>query len=553
MIPMKAQDATNPIFKLIPVSADKCKEYKGFIVCDVSTDELEEAANRLHHSGMCRFTTCLAYDNRAVDNSFHVVYVFDCRNNLYLCLRLKLPGVLPKTRSLARIVDAPPCVWCEWEAKELYGIEFEGHPGKGRFILPDSWPENFHPMRKDAPRPPQPSARSGTVEGGKDKSAGLPIGPFHPALHEPEFFELVVDGERIVDAKYRGFFVYRGIEKLAEERFTYDQIPFLAERVCGICGFTHSIAYCQAVERALDIEVPPRAQYIRALLLEIERIHSHILWAAIMFHIVGFDAGFMHLMALREEVMSIAEEITGNRKTYSMVLPGGVRRDVKEEMLKTIADRLERVVGKAVKLAYSYLDVAEVRSRFEEVGMLSREEALKLGALGPVARASSVEVDVRRDHPYAAYPELEFNVVVRDEGDVLARFLVRLEELMESLRIVKQIAELIPKTPIMNCDYEYKPFASAVAATEAPRGENLHFIVTGNANRIWRWRVRAPSYNNISLLPKMLRGYQVADAPVIITSIDPCFSCTDRLLVVDSRAKRARVLSLRELVRGGSV
>jgi len=550
---MGAQDLANPIFKFIPVSIDKCKKYEEFILCDVIADELEEAANRLHNSGVCRFTTCLAYDNRAVDNSFHMVYVFDCRNNLYLFLRLKLPSVLPKTRTLTRIVDAPPCVWCEWEAKELYGIEFEGHPGKGRFMLPDSWPENFHPMRKDASQPPRPSIRSKAVEGGWGKSASLPIGPFHPALHEPEFFELVVDGEKIVDARYRGFFVYRGIEKLAEERFTCDQIPFLAERVCGICGFTHSIAYCQAVERALDIEVPRRAQYIRTLLLEVERIHSHILWAAMMFHVVGFDTGFMHLMALREEVMSIAEEVTGNRKTYSMVLPGGVRRDVKEEMLKAIVGRLERAVGKVVKLAHSYLEVSEVRSRFEEAGILSREEAFKLGALGPVARASGVEVDVRRDHPYAAYPELEFNIVVRDEGDVLARFQVKLEELVESLHIVKQIAEHIPKTPIVDRDYKYKPFAYGVGVTEAPRGENLHFVVTGYAGRIWRWRIRAPSYNNISLLPKMLKGYQVADAPVIITSIDPCFSCTDRFLVVDSRAKKARILSLRELVKGGLV
>ncbi len=532
----------------IGLPRDKCIDDGKVLYCTVNENELAVMAVRLHEYPGCKLTSCLAYDNRFIDGFFHIAYVFDCfSHNKYIVLDTRVPSPAPVSNSLAQKLKCSACLWCEWEIRDLYGIEFREHPGRGRLVLPDTWPENVHPMRKDAPSiriktpPSAPVTRRGA---GK---AIVPVGPYHPALHEPEYFELVVDGERVVEARYRGFFVYRGIEKLAEERFTYDQVPFLAERICGICGFTHSCCYCQAVEKALGINVPERALYIRTLLLELERVHSHLLWMAIMFHTIGYEPGFMHLMFLREKVMDVAEKLTGNRKTYGMNLPGGVRRDIDPGKAQALLGGLEKQVKKALKLARSYLEVSEARSRIEEVGVLSRYDAKKHSALGPVARASGLGVDVRKDHPYAAYGlGVDVDVKVRDEGDVLARFLVRIDETEESMRIMREVLERMPGGEIITRDYEYKPMRRGLSATEAPRGEDIHFVITGLSSRLFRWKVRAPSYNNISILPIMLEGYTLADAPVIIASIDPCFSCTDRVIVVDRASGKKR--RLREVI-----
>ncbi|NPA05219.1 MAG: hydrogenase large subunit [Crenarchaeota archaeon] len=506
-----------------------CREEGGGVVyCRAGAGEGIRAAARLHEDSGCRLTTCLAYDYRLVDGSFHVVYVFDCpRLGRYIDIDIAVSD--SSIDSLAAVLETMQCKWCEWEIRDLYGIGFRGHPGRGRLVLPDSWPEDYHPLRKDAPsRPPRlerPARR-------RARGPGLPLGPYHPALHEPEYFELEVEGERVKGVRYRGFFVYRGIEKLAEDRFRAEQVPFLAERICGICGFVHSTTYCMAFERAVGIEVPERAKYLRSMLLEIERIHSHLLCTAVMLHAAGYDTGFMQLMAVREEVMSVAEELTGNRKTYSANTPGGVRIDPDDSLVREAVERVSRAAEKAVKLARSFLEVSEVYTRLEGVGVLGRRDAWRHGALGPVARASGIDVDVRRDHPYAAYGSLEFEVPVRDEGDCLARYLLRLDEVLESASILRQIARSIPRGPVVNRDYDYAELRVGQAASEAPRGECIHYVITGVSGRLWRWKVRAPSYNNIPLLELMLKGYLVADAPVIISSIDPCFSCTDRLIRV---------------------
>ena len=515
----------------------ECRFEDSVLYCMVELRNLPKAVARLHEYPGCKLTACLAYDYRFVDGFFHVAYILDCfSHGRYIVLDSRIPPAEATADSVAVKLGCNACLWCEWEARDLYGIEFRGHPGSGRLVLPDNWPEDNYPLRKDSKLPP---GVYGGVGGRGSLEAIVPIGPYHPALHEPEYFELVVEGERIVEARYRGFFVYRGIEKLAETRFTYDQIPFLAERICGICGYTHSCCYCQALEKALCIDVPERALYIRTILLELERIHSHLLWMAAMFHAMGYEPGFMHIMLLREKVMDMAEKLTGNRKTYGMNLPGGVRRDIDAELAKKLLGEVEKSVHRALKLARSYLEIPEVRSRVEGVGVLSRYDAKKHSTVGPTARGSGLGVDVRKDHPYAAYGVgVDVDVKVRDEGDVLARFMVRVEETEDSLRIIREALNTIPPGEVLNRDIEYKPLKTGLSATEAPRGEDIHYLITGYSSRVFRWKVRAPSYNNIAALPVMLEGYSLADAPVIIASIDPCFSCTDRIVIVDSKTGR---------------
>ncbi len=521
----------------------------------VRAEDLPEVANELQWGLGGYYSTSVGADFRPIDGTYKLYHIFSVPQcSRYVVTQASLPPSLPKAPSITPVI--PGANWGEREVRDMVGIEFEGHPEPKRLVLPHNWPEGIHPLRKDFPYD-----RKLIIEGVDDevehvdelarKYQVVPIGPYHPALHEPEYFELYVDGEVVVEARYKGFMVHRGIEKVAESRMTLNQVPFIAERICGICGFTHSCCYCQAVESALRIEVPERAKYVRTILLEIERIHSHLLWMGVALHVLGFDTGFMAYWRIREPVMRLAEELTGNRKTYGANVVGGVRWDIREDHVEKALRILRRVREECVALTEKVLKIKEVVSRMKGVGYLSREDARRICVVGPTARASGLDIDVRRDHPYAAYGELDFRVPVRDEGDVLARFLVRYEEVLESVSIVEQALQNLPKTPLINEDYEVVPLRIGVGATEAPRGEDVHLVVTGLGNKVYRWRPRAPSYNNIPATLYMLKGAYLADAPIIIASIDPCFSCTDHCLVIDVRSGSSRFVSFRELVRGG--
>jgi len=515
-----------------------------------------------------RHSTCVGIDARPLNSSFKVLHILalDAARK-YLIIEVEARRDRASVPSITPLM--PAANWAEREAMDLLGIRFEGHPEPYRLILPDDWPEGIYPLRKDFPynrklsqllkgsgrlsNEPRSFSANYLVrqEEGWVKYAAVPFGPYHPALHEPEYFEVLVEGERVIDARYRGFFVHRGMEKLAESRMTVNQIPFLAERICGICGYTHACAYCQAVEAAAGIDVPERALYIRSILLEIERLHSHLLWFGVAYHVLGFDTGFMAMWRIREDVMRVAEALTGNRKTYGMNLVGGVRRDIdvkKAALVLRMLDRVER----EFKEFYSHtLAMGEVVERVKGVGVLTREDAAKLGAVGPHARASGLSIDVRVDHPYAAYGFVDVNVAVQDSCDVLARIVVRYEEVLESIRLIREFLTNMPEGELMAEDVEIPPLRVGVGATEAPRGEDVHVVVTSGGNKVYRWRPRAPSYMNLATVPTMLRGERLANVPIIIASIDPCFSCTDHVLVVDARTGAKRVLRLGALLKRG--
>ncbi len=517
------------------------------IIAEVPKAELRSLARELFEAG-CYYATGIGADEREKTQSFAMYHVLNCeKEKKYVVLKvkgLKIPSITPEIKGAN---------WAEREAMDMLGIEFEGHPEPRRLILPDDWPEGVYPLRKDFKYDERPPLTFKTCVPPTPRDAiRVPVGPFHPTLHEPEYFELRVKGHKIVGATYRGFHVHRGMEKLAESRMTIHQIPFLAERICGICGFTHSCAYCQAIEKAISLEIPERAEYIRTILLEIERIHSHLLWFGVAFHLLGFDTGFMHAWRIREHVMDLAELLTGNRKTYGMNLPGGVRRDINEEKKEKTLKVLDQVGGEIKELLENSAQMKEIVSRIKEVGILPREEGREIGVLGPVARASSIDTDVRRDHPYAAYPEVEFEVPVYDGCDVLSRFLVRVEETFESIKIVREALENLPPGEIILEEFEMPEFKFSVGATEAPRGEDVHFVITGEANKVYRWRPRAPTYNNLPAIPIMLDGENLADAPIIIASIDPCFSCTDHVTVVEDNSDKVLWKgSLEEFLRRG--
>lgn len=359
----------------------------------------------------------------------------------------------------------------------------------------------------------------------------IPIGPQHPALKEPESFSVTLSGERIMAFSARLGYNHRGIEKACEER-TYLQDVYLIERICGICSHTHSTAFVQAVEEIAKLEIPKRALYIRTIIGELERIHSHLLWLGVAGHEVGFDTLLMYTWRDREVVMDILAAVTGNRVNYGMNTIGGVRRDLDKDQIKAILkamDVLEDRTKYYIKVASEERTLIE---RLSNVGKLSHEDAVSLGAVGPTGRASNVDRDTRRDDPYAAYGDLDFKVITDNHCDVYGRALVRLGELMESYKIIRQAIEKMPEGPIAVKMPRKIPSGEAFSRYEAPRGECVHFVKANGTDKPERVKVRAPTLANIQTVARMLEDGQLADLPIVIAAIDPCFSCTDRLIEV---------------------
>jgi len=365
----------------------------------------------------------------------------------------------------------------------------------------------------------------------------IPIGPQHPALKEPESFSVTLSGERIMAFSARLGYNHRGIEKACEDR-SYTQNVYLTERICGICSHAHSTAFVQAVEEIAGIKIPDRASYIRTIISELERIHSHLLWLGVAGHEIGFDTLLMYTWRDREIVMDILAQITGNRVNYGMNTIGGVRRDIDDEQKKNILkamDKLEERTLYYITVATSERTVIE---RLSGVGVLPHKDAVRLGAVGPTGRASGVDRDTRRDDPYAAYDRIKFKVITDDHCDVYGRTLVRVGELMEAYKIIRQALKDMPEGPITVKAPRKIPAGEAVSRYEAPRGEDLHYVKSNGTEKPERVKVRAPTLANVQTVAKMLEDGQLADLPIVIAAIDPCFSCTDRMTIIKHAGSR---------------
>ena len=379
----------------------------------------------------------------------------------------------------------------------------------------------------------------------------IPIGPQHPALKEPESFSLTMVGETILQASVRLGYNHRGIEKACEQR-TYVQDVYLLERICGICSHSHSTCFVQTVEEIAGIELPKRAAYIRTLIAELERIHSHLLWLGVAGHEVGFDTLLMYTWRDREVVMDLLAALTGNRVNYGLNTLGGVRRDVtaeqKEQILKAmdvLEDRTKYYIGVATT-------ETTLINRFAGVGLLEHDDAVRLGAVGPTARASAVDIDIRRDDPYAAYADLSFKVITDSHNDVYGRAVVRVLELMECYSLVRQIVKQMPEGPIALKAPRKIPAGEAFGRYEAPRGEDVHYVRANGTDRPERVKVRAPTLANVQAVGHMLKNRYLADMPIIVAAIDPCFSCTDRMIsVAQAGGRRADVMTWDRLRRHG--
>ncbi len=355
----------------------------------------------------------------------------------------------------------------------------------------------------------------------------IPIGPQHPALKEPLSFLLTVEGERVVESALRLGYVHRGLERIFQNR-NYVQNVHVAERVCGICSHTHTTTYCQGVEALLGLQVPLRALYLRTLLCELERIHSHLLWLGVLAEHIGFTTIFMYAWRDREIVLDIMEELSGGRVAHAVNVIGGVRIDVTPEQTRSILVRLDEL-ERQIEI---FLDVIQHEQTFQArtrvVGRLSAEQVRRYCVVGPVARAAGVDVDLRRDAPYAVYDRLDFRVITANEGDVWACTLVRALEIVESLRMCRQLLRELPEGPLAVRAPRRVPPGQVVSRCEAPRGELLYYIRSDGSDRPARVKIRTPTLTTLIILPDQLRNVNTADVPAVLAGADLCIACADR-------------------------
>ena len=374
----------------------------------------------------------------------------------------------------------------------------------------------------------------------------IPVGPQHPALHEPLLFRVKVEGERIVEIIPSTGYNHRGIEKLCENN-TFLKDVYLAGRVCGICNVVHTTCYSEGVERIGNIEVPPRAKYLRTLLNELERIHSHMIALAILGELIGFHTLFMLMMRDREPVLALKEMVAGNRVQADYVMPGGVKRDVTPEKCEKIKKTLDHVEERIKYYQKVFEKDSIITKRLSGVGVLGKTDVSRYGFVGPIARGSGVKTDVRYEDPYAAYDEIPFNVITREEGDSWARTMVRIGEIFETINMLRYTLDHLPEGPIGPKVMIRKVQAGeAISRVEAQRGQLVYYIVSKGGDKPYRLKIRTPSFNNIMNSPVLFKEANIADLPAILASLDPCISCMERLVIIekDERIERKSLIDL---------
>ena len=533
----------------------------------VDRNDLPLAVKTLYYDIGGFISTMIPNDERQINGCYALYYAismegskmteaddFAAEDKCFITVKTLIPGSDPTFPSVTPLV--PACVWYEREAYDMFGLVAEGLPDKRRLVLSDDWPDGLHPLRKDAmdyryrPDPvdhrDEPDSEFLFPTG--DAVVDVPLGPLHITSDEPGHFRLFCDGDEIIDADYRLFYQHRGMEKLAENRMNYDQMGYLAERVCGICGYAHAIACIEAAEKAIKLEIPLRAQAIRVICLEIERLHSHLLNIGLACEVTGNYNAFMHIFRVREYSMELAQLVTGGRKTYGNVVMGGLRRDMTNQEIKKGIEIINKLDVQISEIWDAVMEDKRQIGRWKGVGILDRQIARDFSPVGPNMRGSGFKRDNRYDHPYDFFKQIKFEVAVEHGCDVFAREMVRYKELKSSIHIIRQCFELMPQTPIMIDPVTMiKPENFALGHDEAPRGENVHWIMQGSAQKVYRWRCRAATYNNWPSLRYQFRGNNISDAALIVCSLDPCYSCTERVTLVDVRTKKSKILTEKDL------
>ncbi len=498
------------------------------IYVDLPSSDPRPLTGLLAESG-CRVAAVFAEDRTATEDRYNIYYVYEHpSDSRYLLARAPVSTTDLSFPSLA--AEIPALNWQEREIQDWFGLAAEGHPNPRRVALHDNWPE-VHPLRKDFPidtvLPPfegeqhvfRPTLGEGVFQ--------IPVGPVHAGIIEPGHFNFAVAGEPILYLQLRMFFTHKATEKLFEQ-LPLHRAVYLAESISGDSGFSHGTAFCQAVEQAAGVEIPARARCIRTILLELERLYNHVADIGAIVMDVGFGIANAHASRLREMILSINEELTGSRLLRGIVCPGGVRQDSTTEQFAEALRVLEIFEREFASLMRLIESSDSTRDRLTRTGILRPDKARDLGIVGVAGRASGVDRDVRRDHPYAAYNLVSLDVPVYEEGDVLRRMQVRVDEIRQSLVVIRAIESQLAPGVRRVAIPPIPPDRCALGAVEGWRGEILHWIRTGPNHTLERCKIKDPSLNNWPAIVEAVQGNIVPDFPVINKSFNLSYSGTDR-------------------------
>lgn len=471
-----------------------------------------------------------ASDERKINGNFTLHHVFADRvNGLLLTVKTFISENSPEFDSVAGVIHAAAAYECE--IRDMFGLTAAGHPGLKRIVIHDNWPEDAYPLRKDFDKRFKPpfvtennESRFLEVEG--EGAFEVPVGPVHAGIIEPGHFRFSVAGEPIINLEAQLSYVHRGLEKLSED-MSIEKCYYLSERISGDESFSNSLAYCMAVEKLADVVIPERADFTRVVFAELERLTSHLGDLAGICVDVAYGFAASQFRMMRGWSYLLADELCGRRFLRSVNKPGGLRRDFIAGKEKKIYEFIPRIFRELKDTAEIIKANSMFTDRVENTGILKNNIAVDLNAVGPVARASGVNIDVRRDFPYAAYGKLEFSVPEHANGDVNCRMNVKIEECFESIKLILQAVESMPSGRICGDLGHIEPFRYAFGWTESPRGENMHWVMAGENDTIHRYKIRTPSFCNWPALCHAVKGNIIPDFPLINKSFNLSYAGND--------------------------
>ena len=474
-------------------------------------------------------SSMICNDERSLSKYFKIYYVFSLQDeNTFLIVNIPVSEQQPDFPSITPKI--PAAHWYEREIKDMFGLEPVGHPDPYTLVLHGNFPDNTYPLRKDFninTRLPHLESKLPfkRVEG--EGVFEIPVGPIHAGIIEPGHFRFSAVGDSILYLDAKLFYTHKGTEKIFEA-MPFTKALFLAERICGVCAASHATGYCQAIEKVAGVEIPPRAKFIRTIILELERLYNHIGDVGNVCAGASFLMCASHGFRIREYLQKLNETITGNRYLRGIITIGGVRFDIDYDLKERILNLLTIIKKDFKELIDIMFASSSLLDRMETTGRLSTETAKGLGVVGVPARASGICRDTRINHPYAAYSEVDFDIpVYYNEGDVCARVKVRIDEVSQSISIIEQCFSKMPEGSIKTTIKELPPYKQALSYVESPRGEDIYWVMTAPNNRLFRYKVRSPSFCNWPAIPYTIPGNIVPDFPLINKSFELCYSCTD--------------------------
>ncbi len=497
---------------------------------EIRAGALHMATDAAWDNGRRQLTAMFANDERSLTGCFAIYCIF-AGNKEFKVIKALLKKDDPlEFPSLTPIFSG--AAWYEREIHDLFGLTPIGHPDLRPLVLHENWPRGVYPLRKDfAVNSPVPEAHEhypmAHVHG--EGVFEVPVGPIHAGIIEPGHFRFSQAGENIINLDAKLFFTHRGIEKIVEGH-SLEKAFYQIERICGACTVSHAISYSQTVESIAGVEVPIRAQYLRVLAAELERLYNHVGDIGNLCAGLGFAVGVSGGSRVKELLMRLNEMLAGNRFLRGIVALGGVKLDISQKIALEILNMLKMLETDFKEVVELLRENDAFLDRVNRTGILPKQAALDLGVVGVAARASGLNVDVRQDYPYAIYDKLDFAVPVYKSGDVAARLWVRVDEIKQSVNIIRQILAGLPENnqPLTVRIPKIEPYSTGFSLTESPRGSNLHWLMVGEQNTIYRYFARSASYPNWPALTVAAPGNIIPDFPLINKSFELCYACIDR-------------------------